>query len=213
MLSMSENTTPLCTHRHLSHDHIVISIPTRMHYHTKPLPRNPLVHRLPIRMVANLHISSVLVFNTLLLVTAIPQTGRSSINRLNGRSRLELRRACGLVAIHDVRLGIAHVMSRWLAGCNRSSSHPRCRWPRWLAGLTDGRDAWWFDVRVEDWILCFVTLARGGFFFRKAGWVLGAVDLLCVGVGWWRDSPELQEAKSLVKIGVGVKMELVRQER
>lgn len=74
MRRMSGNTTPFHTYRQQSHDHIIIAIPTRMHHHPEPLPRDPLIHRFPIRMVPNLHKSSILVLDALLLL-AIPQPG------------------------------------------------------------------------------------------------------------------------------------------
>jgi len=67
-------------------------------------------------------------------------------------------------------------------------------------------------VRVEDWVLRFVALAGRSLFLGEVSWVLGAVHLLFVGVGGWRDSPELEEAEALVEVGVGVEVKLVGEE-
>ena len=137
----------------------------RMNHHPKSLPRNSLIHRLPIRVVADLHVSPVLLFDALLLLLARPQARRSSVYRFDRGSGLEVRCLVLLVAVHYVWFGVAHVVGSGLARSDRSRSHACCRRPCWFAGLPDGRDAWWLDVGVKYGILGFVALPGGVFLF------------------------------------------------
>ena len=165
LVTPTANISIQATSSATSHNHIIITpTSTRMNNHSESLPRNPLIHRLPIRMIANLHIPTILLLGRLLLLPR-PQTRRSSINRLDRRSRLvEMRRLVRLIPVHDIRLGIAHMVSSGFARSNRSSPHASRGRPGWFAGLADGCDAWLLDVCVEDRVLGFVALAGGGLF-------------------------------------------------
>ena len=82
------------------------------------------------------------------------------------------------------------MVSSGFARSNGSRSHTSRGRPRGFAGLANGCDAWLLNVGVEDGVLGFVAFAGGVFLFGQACGVLAAVDLLCGGIGGWRDSPE-----------------------